>query len=106
MGPSGDRGGAQAEAEAAIAVGARPSNFRRNCPRSSHSTMTACRTTDAADNIQTYSSRAQGCIDSQIAGPAKVIRRLALPIRAGRVSPSAWKVPDAVKIRAEGRKFS
>ncbi|WP_282009270.1 hypothetical protein [Brevundimonas aveniformis] len=68
--------------------------------------MAACNTTDAADSIQTWSSRAHGWPESQIAGPAKVIRRLALPIRAGRVSPSAWKVPDAVKIRAEGRKFS
>jgi hypothetical protein len=55
--------------------------------------------TEAADSIQTCSSRAQGWVESQIAGPAKVIRRETLPNRAGRVSPSAWNVPDAVKIR-------
>lgn len=76
-----------------------------NWPRRNHSATRQWIATEVADSHQICSSRAQGWADSQIAGPAKVASRLKLPHRAGRVSPSAWKVPDAVKIRPVARKL-
>ena len=77
----------------------------RNCRRSSHRLVPAWMVTVATERNQRCRRLKSGRLAIHRPGPKKVSKRVALLSIAGTVFPSAWNMPEQVKMIPEATKF-